>query len=71
MECTGTGHGLGAIRDVQFRQEMLDVEFDGVQAEDQVFGNLLVGETFGHQLQDVALTFTQQLNGRRLWGWLR
>ena len=44
VQRTRTGHGLGAIRGAQFGQEMLDVEFDGMQAEDQVLGDLLVGD---------------------------
>ena len=72
VECTRTGHGLGAIRGAEFRQEMLDVEFDGVQAEDQVLGNLLVGETFGHQLEHIVLTVhSADSIGRRVWCWLR
>lgn len=42
MQGTRTDHGLGAIRGAQFRQEMLDMEFDGVQAEHQMLGDLLV-----------------------------
>ncbi len=71
MQGTRTDHGLGAIRGAQFRQEMLDMEFDGVQAEHQVLGDLLVGEALGHQLQDVPLPCTQRLIERRAWCWLR
>ena len=70
MERTGTGHCLGAIRCAEFCQEMLDVEFDGVQAEYQVLGNLLVGETFGHQLEHIVLTVTQRIKGVDVWCWL-
>ncbi len=58
VQRTRTGHGLGAIRGAQFGQEMLDVEFDGMQAEDQLLGDLLVGAPLGHQLQDAALPCT-------------
>ena len=63
VQRTRTGHGLGAIRGAQFRQEMLDIELDGVQAEYQVLGDLLVGEAFGHELENLALSFTQRLKG--------
>jgi hypothetical protein len=63
MQRTRTGHGLGAIRGTQFRQEMFDMEFNGVQTEHQVLRDLLVGETFGHQLEDLELPFTQRLKG--------
>lgn len=63
VQCTCMSHGLGAIRGTQFGQEMLDMELDGVQAEHQVLRDLLVGETFGHQLEDLALPFTQRLKG--------
>src|ERR1700694_5464025 len=71
VQRTRTGHGLGAIRGAQFGQEMFDMELDGVQAEHQVPRDLLVGETFGHQLKDLALSLTQRLNGRRAWRWER
>ena len=58
VQRTRTGHGLGAIRGAQFGQEMFDMEFDGMQAEDQVLGDLLVGAPLGHQLQDAALPCT-------------
>ena len=60
---TRPGHGLGAIRCAQFRQEMLDMEFDGVQAKHQALRDLLVGEPFSHQLEDIALTLTERLTG--------
>ncbi len=63
VPCTRPGHGLGAIRCAEFRQEMLHMEFDGVQAEHQALRDLLVGEPFSHQLEDVALPFTQRLTG--------
>lgn len=63
MQRTRTGHGLGAIRGAQFRQEMFDMKFDGVQAQHQVLRDLLVGETFGHKLEDLVLSFTQRLKG--------
>ncbi len=69
MQRTRTGHGLGAIRGAQFGQEMLDMEFDGVQAENQTLRDLLVGKAFSHQLKDLALSLTQRLKGRREWGW--
>ena len=69
MQRTRTGHGLGAICGAQFGQEMLDIELDGVQAEHQALRDLLVGETFGHQLKDLALSRTQRLNGRRAGRW--
>ena len=47
------------------------MEFDGVQAEYQVLGDLLVGETLGHQLQDLPLPGTQRLMERRAWCCLR
>src|SRR5438132_12813924 len=47
------------------------MEFDGVQAEHQALRDLLVGETFGHQLKDLALSLTQRLKGRREWCWER
>src|SRR5215471_11806648 len=71
VQRTRTDHGPGAIRGAQFRQEMLDMEFDGVQAEQQVLGDLLVGEALGHQLQDIPLPCTQRLIERRAWRWLR
>ena len=71
VQRTRTDHGLGAIRGAQFRQEMLDIELDGVQAEHQALRDLLVGETFGHQLKDLALSLTQRLKGRREWCWER
>ena len=63
VERTCVGHCLGAIRGAEFGQDMLDVEFDGVQAEHQVLRDLMVGETFGHELEDLALPFTQRLKG--------
>ncbi len=69
VQRTRTDHCLGAIRGAQFRQEMLDMELDGVQAEHQALRDLLVGETFGHQLKDLALSLTQRLKGRREWCW--
>ena len=58
VERTCVGHCLGAIRCAEFGQDMLDMEFDGVQAEHQVPRDLLVGETFSHQLKDLALSLT-------------
>ena len=69
VQRTRTGHGLGAIRGAQFGQEMFDMELDGMQAEHQVLRDQLVGETFGHQLENLALSFTQRLKGRREWCW--
>src|SRR5579885_1243310 len=71
VQRTRTDHGLGAICGAQFRQEMLDMEFDSVQAEHQVLGDLLVGEALSHQLQDIPLPCTQRLIERRAWCWLR
>ena len=60
MQRPRPGHGLRAIRSAQFRQEMFDMEFDGVQAQHQVLCDLLVGETFGHELENFALPCTQR-----------
>jgi hypothetical protein len=62
---TRSGHGLGTIRGTQFRQEMFDMEFDRVQTEHQALRDLLVGEAFGYQLEDLALPLTQRSKGRR------
>ncbi len=67
MECTGTCYCLGTIRYVKFRNDMLDVEFDRMQAEHQMLRDLLVGETFCYQLEHVMLPFTQQLIESRVW----
>ncbi len=45
------------------------MEFDGVQAEHQAQRDLLVGETFSHELKDLALSLTQRLKGRWEWCW--
>ena len=63
VQRTRTGHGLGAIRGTQFGQEMFDMELNGVEAEHQVLRDLLVGETFGHELENLALPYTQRLKG--------
>jgi len=46
---------------IQLLQDMGAVRVHRVQAETQCIRNLLVGFSFGHQLQDLALAVRQQL----------
>ena len=45
----GVNRGLGAICQVQFAQDIADMTLYGTNADDQVFGDFLVGESSGDQ----------------------
>ena len=52
-----------AIWQVEFAQDMADVTFDRLWGEPEAFGDAPVGQPFGHQLQDFALTVGQLCEG--------
>jgi hypothetical protein len=52
-EASGLYHRLGAALGVEFAEDGVDVEFDGVVADVEAEGNSLVGQPFGQQAQYV------------------
>ena len=56
VQRTRTDHGLGAIRGAQFGQEMLDMEFDGGQAEHLVLSLHTVKLHVKHLLAKLGAT---------------
>src|SRR5690348_1493774 len=49
----GDGDGFGAVGDVEFSENALQVVFDGVAGDFQDVGNFLVRQAFGHLFEDL------------------
>src|SRR6266516_1692004 len=43
--------------DVEFAEDVVDVAFDGLGAEEQALADACVGVSLGHELEDLAFTF--------------
>src|SRR5687768_12693708 len=58
---------LGAVGQAGLREDVTDVTLHGVDADDEVFGNLRVGTSGGDQAQDLDLARRKAASGWRHW----
>ena len=64
VEFSGACERLGAIGDYEFGQEVFDMTFGRIEANDQVIRDLLVGKALCHKLEHFLFTGTQRIRQR-------
>jgi hypothetical protein len=60
--------GLGAVRQVKLAQDVADVFAYGSFADDEVVGNLLIGEPLRDETENLDFSICELFAG---WGWAR
>ena len=66
VQCSRSYYCLRAILYVQFVEDIARMSLDGVNGNDQLLGNFLVGSPSRHQLEHFTFAVTQGLD-ERLW----
>src|SRR5215472_2779448 len=64
-ELAGAGDGLGAVGRAELAEQVGDVFLDGVEGDDEVVGDLLVGCTGGEQVQHLRFAGGQRVDQAR------
>lgn len=64
VEFSGACERLGAIGDYEFGQEVFDMTFGRIEANDQVIRDLLVRKALCHKLEHFLFTGTQRIRQR-------
>src|SRR5215218_6055444 len=54
---------FGVLRDVELREDVSHVCLDRLLAHEQALGNPTVGETFGHQREDLPFSLRKRAKG--------
>ena len=55
--------GFKTVMDLKFIEDISDVGFNRLVADENFFANLFVRQTFGHQVQDLQFSLRQGLDG--------
>src|SRR5262249_8355618 len=64
-ELAGAGDGLGAVGRAELAEHVGDVFLDGVEGDDEVAGDLLVGGAAGEQVQHLQFAGGQRVDQAR------
>ena len=58
--------GVGARREIELLEDLLDMGLDGALSDDEALGDRVVGQTLGQQLEDFALAAGELFERARL-----
>jgi len=58
---TGAGNCLRATLDAELAEDVVDVRLDGAGCDNELIGNLVVGETRSNELEDFLFAVAERL----------